>query len=308
MTTGAAPEGTPNGPRGTIYDLRYRSYDGERLGRRFAVWSLYVLSLRNAFGLGRGTLPKVLAFGLVGLAFIPAIIQLAVAALVGGDLSTSSIPRATTASSRSSSCSSRRRWRRTWSATTAASGCCRCTSRDRCCPTTTGLAKLAALATAMLAVTVLPQTVMFLGNWLGAADAWDWAKDNASDFAPIVGSGLMICVTFAAIGLVTATYAGRRSLAIVAVLAVFLVPFVVVETIMSISDADAARYAIFFSPVHMVRAFTLVLFDAVPAIDSGSDDNVIAQADMPGAVLVIVAFVWAGLGVALALYRFRTST
>ncbi len=69
-------------PRGTIYDIGYRPYDGERLGRRFAIWSLYVLSLRNAFGLGRGTLPKVLAFGLVVLAFIPAVVQVVLAAVV----------------------------------------------------------------------------------------------------------------------------------------------------------------------------------------------------------------------------------
>ncbi|MCY3918558.1 MAG: hypothetical protein OXG38_01970 [Chloroflexi bacterium] len=307
MTTGAAPGEAPGGPRGTIYDLRYRPYEGERLGRRFAVWSLYVLSLRHAFGLGRGALPKTLAFGLVGLAFIPAIIQLAVAALAPGDFEIVDpvgfysfiqiIIMLFAAALASDLVGNDRRF-----------GVLPLYFSRPLRPDDYGIAKLAALASAMLAVTVLPQVVMFAGNWLGAADAWDWAKENAGEFGPIVGSGLMICATFAAIGLLTATYAGRRSLAIVGVLAVFLVPFMVVEAIMSISDADAVRYAIFFSPAHVVRAFTLVLFDAVPALDSGSDDNVIAQADMPDAVLVIAALLYAGVGMALALYRFRSST
>ena len=40
-------------PRGEIYDLGYQRYTGPRRGRGYAWWSLYALSVRNAFGLGR---------------------------------------------------------------------------------------------------------------------------------------------------------------------------------------------------------------------------------------------------------------
>ena len=70
------------------------------------------------------------------------------------------------------------------------------------------------------------------------------------DFAPIVGSGLMISITFAAVGLLTATYAERRAFAIISVLALFLIPFIVVEGITEISDD--AKYAAFASPVHVI--------------------------------------------------------
>lgn len=298
-------------PRGTIYDLRYRKYEGLRLGRRFAVWSLYVLSLRNAFGFGRGALPKVLAWGLVALAFIPALVQLMIAAVAPDDFEfirpdeyygfIQIVLILFAAALASDLVGNDRRF-----------GVLSLYFSRPIGRGDYGLAKLAALATAMLAVTVFPQTVMFIGNWLGAADALDWAEDNAEDFAGILGSGLMICVTFAAIGLLTATYAERRSLAIVGVLAVFLIPFLVVEVIVGISDADAARYALFFSPAHVVRAFTLVLFNAVPPIrfdsEEGGADDTIALAEMADAVLIAAAFVWAAAATALALYRFRTSS
>ncbi len=66
---------------GNIYDLGYRGYDGERLGRRYAVTSLYIYSLRAIFGLGRSAWAKVFPFGLAIIALIPATIQLGIAAI-----------------------------------------------------------------------------------------------------------------------------------------------------------------------------------------------------------------------------------
>ena len=299
------------GPRGAIYDLSYQGYDGLRLGRRFAVWSLYVLSLRNAFGLGRGALPKALAFGLVILAFIPAFVQLIIAAVAPveefefiqpyeyyGFIQIVIILFA--AALASDLVGNDRRY-----------GTLSLYFSRPIRPSDYGLAKLAALSTALLAVTVLPQTVMFLGNWLGAVDALDWARDNAVDFAPIVGSGAMICVAFAAIGLLTATYAERRSFAMVAVLAVFVIPFITVQIITSVSDADATRYAVLFSPAHVVRAFTLVLFNEIPPVrlDSADSDldDVIAFVDLSDAIFILVGFAYAIVASGLLLSRFRSS-
>ena len=297
------------GPRGTIYDLGYQSYDGPRLGRRFAVWSLYVLSLRSAFGLGRGVLPKVLAFGLVAIAFVPAVVQIILAAVAPeGDFEivepheyygfVQIIIILFAAALASDLVGNDRRYGTL--------------SLYYSRPIRRGdyaIAKLAALATGLLAVTVFPQTVMFIGNWLGAEDAVDWAGDNAADFAPIVGSGAMISVTFAALALLIATYAERRSLAIAGVLAIFLIPFITVQLIVSISDADAARYAVLASPAHVVRAFTLVLFNEIPPVgpdsaDGGADD-VIAFVDLADAVFLVAALAYALVATAFLFTRFR---
>ena len=300
MTTGPVP-------RGTIYDLSYEGYDGPRLGRRFAVWSLYVLSVRSAFGLGRGALPKVLAFGLVLVALIPALVQVMIAAISPEEDFSFVQPHEYysfiqiiillfTAALASDLVGNDRRYGTLvlyfsrpirWS--------------------DYGAAKLAALATGLLAVTLLPQTVMFFGNWLGAADGLDWAEANAVDFAPIVGSGLMISLTFAAVGLLTAAYAERRAFAIISVLAIFLVPFIVVNGIAEISDD--ANYAAFASPVHVMRAFTLVLFNEIPtgaALGDGPD-SVIASIDLPRGMFILAGFAYAAVAAALLLTRLRRS-
>ena len=57
---------------GSIYDLGYRNYEGKRLGRRYAVLSLYIQSLRGVFGFGRHTSSKIIPIGLTIVALLPA--------------------------------------------------------------------------------------------------------------------------------------------------------------------------------------------------------------------------------------------
>ena len=304
--------GAAAAPRGTIYDLSYRGYDGPRLGRRFAVWSLYLLSLRNAFGFGRGALPKALAIGIVLLAFVPVLIQLIIAVVAPIEDFEFVAPHEYygfiqiviilfVAAFASDLGGNERRY-----------GTLSLDFSRPIRPTDYGLAKLAALSTAMLAVTVLPQSVMFLGNWLGAAETLNWFEDNVDDFAPIVGSGAMICVSFAAIGLLVATYAERRSFAIVSVLAIFIIPFITVQIIVEVSDAVATRYAVFFRPAHVLRAFTLILFNQVPDLRPGAPSenaaDTIGTADLPDAVLLIAGFAYAIVAGALMLHRFRRAS
>jgi ABC-2 type transport system permease protein len=62
-------------PAGVIHDIGYRRYDGPRLGRGYGIRSLYVHSLRTAYGLGRSAGAKVFPWGVVAvLMFIAAII------------------------------------------------------------------------------------------------------------------------------------------------------------------------------------------------------------------------------------------
>ena len=49
---------------GNIYDLGYRRYDGPRLGRRHAIWVLWLHRLRGCFGLGRPASSKIFPIAL----------------------------------------------------------------------------------------------------------------------------------------------------------------------------------------------------------------------------------------------------
>ena len=294
-------------PRGTIYDLGYQCYEGPRLGRVFAVWSLYVLSVRNAFGFGRGLLPKVLALGVALLAFVPAIVQLILAAVVPIEefefvrpheyygfiqmiiiLFVAALASDLVGNDRRNG--------------TLALYFSRPIQRDDY-----AAAKLAALATCLLAITVLPQAVMFAGNWLGAADGVEWARDNAADALPILGSGLLICAMFGSIGIVVATFAERRAFAIISILALLALSVVVVSIVVAIVDVEVGRVAIFFSPFHVARGFTLYLFDAPASLplQDGEFEEQLAFVDVPGLLYVLAALAYTALASAVTFRRYR---
>ena len=66
---------------GNIYDLGYQGYDGPRLGRAAVVRGLLRRSLAEAYGIGRGGRAKIVPFVLLGLAVLPAILAVGIAAL-----------------------------------------------------------------------------------------------------------------------------------------------------------------------------------------------------------------------------------
>ncbi|MGH2429342.1 MAG: hypothetical protein ACRDGV_10775 [Candidatus Limnocylindria bacterium] len=215
---------------GAIYDIGYRRYDGPRRGRSGAVRAIFGAGLRAAFGLGRPFRSKLWPFGAVVLALIPALIAVAIPALlnqaagpgasdflqlfsydnylwnVGGILPiflASQAPELVV---------SDRRYQvlplyfsrpiqhgdYLWS-------------------------RLASLVVALLALTLLPLLVFWLGTVLLDADILAALGDEAGALPGIVGSGLMFAVVLAAIGLAVSSYAARRAYAAGAVIAVFLV-------------------------------------------------------------------------------------
>lgn len=316
MTT---PEPAPGGaltspesaPSGAIYDLGYESYEGPRLGRRYALWSLYLLSVRNAFGIGRGALPKVLAFGLVIFAFVPAVVTLILGAVIPAEDFEFFAPEdyygiiqyilvIFVAAIGSDLVGNDRRTR------TLALYFSRPIERDDY-----ALAKIAALSSSLLALTVLPQLVMFAGNAVGASSGLDWVRDNADDVPRFVASGLILCVTFGSVGILVASYAERRAFALISVVAIFLISLTVVSIVFSEIDSEFVRWSLFISPLHVVGGSTYYIFDAIPAVwegsRSGNPEDQIAWADFPGYIWPLAALAWAALSSAIVVRRFRGS-
>ena len=64
--------------KGAVYDRGYRPYDGPRGGRVAAVTALFKASVRRAIGLRRPWRQKVLPFGLLAIAAIPAAINVGI--------------------------------------------------------------------------------------------------------------------------------------------------------------------------------------------------------------------------------------
>jgi ABC-2 type transport system permease protein len=71
------------GPAGVIHDIGYRSYDGQRLGRAAIVRALTWHSLRAAFGLRRGVKAKIIPVTTFVVMCLPAVVNAAAVALSG---------------------------------------------------------------------------------------------------------------------------------------------------------------------------------------------------------------------------------
>ena len=66
-----APAATSNA-EGTVYDLGYAPHEGPRLGRRAAIRAMFIDGSRRVLGLRRKAATKVLPWGLIAAAIVPA--------------------------------------------------------------------------------------------------------------------------------------------------------------------------------------------------------------------------------------------
>jgi ABC-2 type transport system permease protein len=277
---------------GAIYDIGYRSYAGPRLGRRAAFESLYVQGVRAAFGLGRRPASKVAPFALAALALIPAAVYLGLAALVPADLD---IIRTEdylqvifvililfVAAVGPELVGRDLRFR------TLSLYFTRPLERDDY-----ALARLAALTTATLAVTLVPQAVLVIGNALAANDAWEYVREEWAEVPRVIASGAIAAAYAAALGLAIACHTHRRAFAMGGIVAAFFIAQVVGGIMAELVGGPW----LLIDPGSQLRAVTLLVFGR----DANSDEP-LATYDVP---LVAGAFVLAGVIAAATLIVMR---
>lgn len=302
---------------GEIYDLGYRNYDGPRLGRRYAIRSLTALSLRNTFGLGRGVASKIIAFALTFFALVPALVHLAIGALtsrifgdVGEDVNFELVRHEDyyeniqvililfVAAMASDLVGNDRK------SNTLPLYFSRPIERSDYV-----LAKIGALTLGLQMLTLLPQLVVFFGNWLGAPSAAGWIGDNVTDLPLIVASALLVSAELAALAILIATYAVRRAFALVSILGVFLLTTSVTAIFADLLPAGAARVVMCLSPIYVTTGVTLVLFDAVPPERpmefADSIDDQIGAAGFPGVAWIAICLAHIALATWFSIRRYR---
>ncbi len=284
---------------GSIYDVGYQRYEGVRLGRRHAIWALYVHSLRGVFGIGRSLWSKVGPMGLAVIAFLPAVFQLGIAAIVPAEIEVIRpenyydvievvlavfcavvAPELVGRDQRTQTLSlyfSRALRRHDYA-----------------------LAKYAALVTGMLTITVIPQVLMFIGNGLAADRFGDYLQDKWTDLPSILGSAVLLSVLIAAIGLVIASQTPRRAYSTVGILAAFVITSAVAASVFEAADRDVGRFVLLLSPGHVVQGLTYWFFDAT--FDPEAQQ---AKADLPGVMYAIDAALVTVVMLALLLRRYE---
>ena len=291
----ASPETT-----GTIYDIGYRGYDGPRLGRRGAIGAIVGAGLRSVFGLGRSARSKILPWGAVALAIMPAIVAVAIRVLAGDIIELYSyenylwqigalLPIFVAAQAPELVVND---------------------MRHRVLPLYFSrpisradyvVSKLAALTVALLALTLLPVLMLFLGRVLAAEDALGALGDEIGALPGIVGSGILHAVVLASIGLAVCAVAGRRAYAAGAVLALFLIGSVVSGTFQE-QGGGLADFAPFVNPLAILDGARQWLFGG----SVGGSPVSAAGVALPlygVAVLVLLAVSWLVLAI-----RYRSVT
>jgi ABC-2 type transport system permease protein len=292
---------------GSIYDLGYRKYEGVRLGRRHAVFSVYIQSLRGVFGFGRHTSSKIIPIGLAVVALLPAVIQLGFISLSKDTIAASDIFKA-------SDYYEFIQWPlglfvaavgpelvgRDLKNSTLSLYFSRALMRSDYI-----LAKVAALATALLIISLVPQLLVFAGNSMADNDSLGYLRDNWRDIAPIIGSGVVISLLLAGISLAIASQTSRWQIASGGVIACIAIPYVLGSILVSAMDGGAIGYSLMFSVFHVMKAVTLWFFGVTPvAPESGS--SLTGDIALSSAPLFVYAIAAAGIvAVALAITYLR---
>ena len=211
---------------GAVYDRGYRPYDGDQGGRASARWALFRLSVRRALGLRRSWRQKVFPWTLLGIAAIPAIVQVGVGYLTRNSL-VSDFEFIT--------------YREYVGVSTTLLLFVALTAPDVVCPDRrhrvlsllfarplTGddyvAAKVGAIAFVVFGFGFLPQVLLFVGQLLVADDgALEYFTDNAEVLWQVPAAVAVLALHYACIGVALAATTSRRVVAGVAMLAVALV-------------------------------------------------------------------------------------
>ncbi len=286
---------------GNIYDLGYRPYDGKRLGRAYAVQSLYWYTLRSIYGLGRSAGAKVFPFGLAGVAVLPAIVQIGFAAIVTDAADLNIISQV-----------DHFRYIRVIVALFCAVAAPELTGRDQRSRTLTLYfsralsrtdyvsAKLAAMVTALFLLNFIPQTLLLLGNALATKDVSAYLGNNGDDMLPIAASSLAISLVMGCLSMAISSQSSRRAISTVSVLGFFLITLALSDILINTLGSGARGYSLLIAPMSALDGFIYWVFNTTPAPNSA-----LARADQDGLVYLLVCLAYVGAGAGWLYRRYQ---
>ena len=231
MTTdgGAAAAGT-----GVIHDLGYRRYDGPRLGRAGIIRALAWHSFRSAFGIGRGAKAKIVPLLAFILMCLPAIVNAVAVAQHPGQAPVVDYDTYTF------------QLRTLVMLIFVAAQAPEMVSRDlrsHVLPLYYSrpmrrldypLAKYAAFTAACLLLVEIPLIILYAGNLLSASGGSGvWAQTRA--LIPGLGVAALWAVLLAAIGLLLASFTGRRAYATGIIAIYFFLTWILARILINIA-------------------------------------------------------------------------
>jgi len=284
---------------GAIYDIGYQHYDGPRLGRSYAVRSLFAHGLRSVLAFGRGGKAQAIPIGLAVLAFAPAVVQALVVTYAevisevevltyANYVGMSSMIYLLFCASRAPELVSADQRTRTLVLYFS-----RALHRGDYVA-----ARVLALFSVLLFLMVGPQLVLMGGRVFASAEPWSVFREEASELVPIFLTSGVSALALSTLGTAIASLTPRRGLAATGVLGFFLLTTAVAGILSNTVDGPAGRWLLLVNPILALLGFTTWVFDAP------------APADLPypfvpgwGFALVSAGFIALAVGVLWARYR-----
>ncbi|GGS30518.1 ABC transporter permease [Actinokineospora fastidiosa] len=278
---------------GVIHDIGYQRYAGPRLGPGYSARSLYVHSLRGAYGLGRSPWAKVLPIGLLGLASIAALILV----IVNSQLPAPVIDYVGIASTF------------TFAATVFVAVVApelvsvdlrtkllqlylsRPLSRSAY-----ALTKVAALATATFLLFAIPMLVMFIGMAFGTDTGIGGVFDELGGLLLGLLAAVVHAALLAALGLPIASLSGRRVFATGMIIGVFLLTAPISAILRELDPGALGALAGLLDPTSLLNGVDTWLFGS---------DIALGAIDGYGPVYGAVTLALIALGTACAVWRYR---
>ena len=284
-------------PGARIYDVGYRSYDGPRRAPWWAVVTVALHAIQRVLGLRRSFRHKVLPGLAIVIAFLPAVVSLALAVVLNQDLSeddglitygdyyffiASAIALFAAFVAPEALCTDRR---------TGMLGLYLSGPLDRARYL---LAKAAAVVAVMLLMTLAPPLFLL------AAYVVEGLGPTASELPGlalrIVATGLAVAVLFGAVGLGVASLTTRKAVAGVAMVLVVLVPGIVTEV--AIESSGAPDVLSLAGLLNLPTELALRVFGEDP-----SEGNAIGR--VSSTLVVVGVAAWTALGAAVTWLSYR---
>ena len=286
-------ETAPAGRTGSIYDLGYRRYQGERFGRRAAFTALFNYSMLAIWGIGRSWLAKLFPWGLAFIAMVPALILLAVAALLPEEFEIAqphefygfiSIVLALFCSVAAPDLIGRDQRHRTLALYFSR-------ALDR---VDYASAKLAALTLSLFLVLCVPQVFLQVGNAVATDDLMEYVRDNLDMIPPVLISSAVVAIYMASVTLAISIHTARRAFATGAVIAAFVILTAMGGILVNTLEGGAQEYALLISPFDMLEGMVYWVFGEEPMRDSD-----LARADLWGGYYLIAALIYSAIAMAV---------
>jgi ABC-2 type transport system permease protein len=283
---------------GTIYDIGYQHYDGPRLGRAYAIRSLFVHGLATTYAVGRGFKAGSLPLALSAAAILPAAIQALATAYTDGQIelftyanyfTNVSMVFAFFCAARAPELMSSDQRTHTLVLYFA-----RALHRDDYV-----VAKLLALATSILFLTATPLLILFAGHVFISADLWSGFLDEAHVLPPILASSVVMALLMGSVSAAISSLTPRRNLAAAAVLGYFMLSRVVAEILTDSLRGSWVPWLDLLDPFHVLGGFADWVFDTAPALSPYLGDGV------SGIRYALTSLVYLALGTSVLLARYR---